>query len=70
MTNGSFATKRLGKELIKIHNGLPPGITLVSADDFDEWFLDIKVLDQNPLYQDKEFRLRFKFAPQYPIGKR
>ncbi len=46
-----------------------PGITLVSADNFEEWLLDIKVLDQNPLYLDQTYRLKFKFSPQYPIGK-
>lgn len=52
----------------KIHGGLPPGITLVSASDFEEWLLDIRVLDQNPLYIDRVFRLKFKFNSSYPIG--
>ncbi|MCJ1361210.1 hypothetical protein MMC16_000308 [Acarospora aff. strigata] len=62
-----FASKRLGKELSKIHEHLPPGITLVSADDFKEWRLDIRVLDDNPLYRDKTYRLQFKFSANYPI---
>ncbi|KAB8303381.1 hypothetical protein EYC80_004810 [Monilinia laxa] len=36
-----IASKRLAKELAKIHQNLPPGITLVSAEDFSEWLLDI-----------------------------
>jgi len=64
----SFATKRLSKELSKIHGTLPPGIELVTAEGFQEWQLDIKVLDANPLYMNKVFRLKFKFSPQYPIG--
>jgi ubiquitin-conjugating enzyme E2 W len=64
---GNFAAKRLGKELIKIKNGLPPGITLVTADNFEEWILDIRVLDQNPIYLDQTYRLRFRFPQQYPI---
>ncbi|KKA29975.1 hypothetical protein TD95_002981 [Thielaviopsis punctulata] len=62
-----FATRRLAKELNKISESLPPGITLVSADDFEHWFLDIRVLDQNPLYQDQVYRLKFTFSNQYPI---
>ncbi|KAK3328895.1 ubiquitin-conjugating enzyme/RWD-like protein [Apodospora peruviana] len=62
-----FAAKRLGKELQKIHNSLPPGIELVSAEDFEEWVLDIKVLDNNPLYKDQTYRLKFKFGGSYPI---
>lgn len=62
-----FATKRLGKELQKIHGGLPPGIDLVSAPGFDEWLLDIRVLDKNPLYLDQVYRLKFKFSSSYPI---
>ncbi|KIN04814.1 hypothetical protein OIDMADRAFT_115496 [Oidiodendron maius Zn] len=62
-----FATKRLSKELAKIHGSLPPGITLFSAEGFQEWFLDIKVLDANPLYMNQTYRLKFKFSPSYPI---
>ncbi|OHW92991.1 ubiquitin-conjugating enzyme [Colletotrichum incanum] len=49
----SFASKRLAKELSKLNTGLPPGIDLISADNFEEWFMDIKVLDDNPLYKDQ-----------------
>ncbi|KZL86709.1 ubiquitin-conjugating enzyme [Colletotrichum incanum] len=64
----SFASKRLAKELSKLNTGLPPGIDLISADNFEEWFMDIKVLDDNPLYKDQVYRLKFKFSQQYPIG--
>lgn len=30
--------------------------------------MDIKVLDDNPIYKDETYRLKFKFTPQYPIG--
>jgi len=63
----SIATKRLSKELSKVHGHLPPGITLVSADDFKEWLIDIQVLDANPLYKDQTYRLKFKFSNSYPI---
>jgi len=61
------AQKRLAKELPKIHGVLPPGITLVSADGFDEWFMDIQVLDANPIYMNQTYRLKFKFSSHYPI---
>jgi ubiquitin-conjugating enzyme E2 W len=62
-----LGTKRLNKELSKISASLPPGITLVSAENLEEWFLDIKVLDQNPLYAGQTYRLKFKFSDKYPI---
>ncbi|MCJ1375781.1 hypothetical protein MMC20_007018 [Loxospora ochrophaea] len=79
-----FASKRLGKELLKvppllifsstppnpslqIKGQLPPGLVLVSAPDLQEWLMDIRVLDSNPLYQNKTFRLRFRFSKNYPI---
>ncbi|KAJ4297096.1 hypothetical protein N0V88_004013 [Collariella sp. IMI 366227] len=62
-----FAAKRLSKELAKISNSLPPGIELVSAENLEEWLLDIRVLDDNPLYKDQTYRLKFRFGPSYPI---
>jgi hypothetical protein len=52
----------------QISNSLPPGIELVSADNFEEWLLDIRVLDDNPLYKNETYRLRFRFSSTYPIG--
>lgn len=37
------------------------------ADDFREWQMDIRVLDANPIYANKIFRLAFLFSPNYPI---
>lgn len=31
--------------------------------------MDIKVLDDNPLYQNQTYRLKFTFGRKYPIGK-
>ncbi|POS77259.1 ubiquitin-conjugating enzyme [Diaporthe helianthi] len=64
--SANFAHRRLGKELTKINGNLPAGISLVSADDLETWYLDIKVLDDNPLYPDV-YRLMFRFGHQYPI---
>lgn len=55
-------------DIWQINGSLPPGITLVQADDFEQWLLDIRVLDDNPLYKDQTFRLKFKFSNSYPIG--
>ncbi|MCJ1332329.1 hypothetical protein MMC10_009021 [Thelotrema lepadinum] len=64
----TFAAKRLSRELPKLQAGsLPDGIALVSAPDFSEWHMDIRVLDPNPLYLNQTFRLRFRFSPNYPI---
>jgi ubiquitin-conjugating enzyme E2 W len=52
----------------QINGALPPGISLVKAEDFQEWLLDIKVLDSNPIYLNQTYRLQFKFSPSYPIG--
>jgi len=62
-----FAAKRLGKELSKIHEHLPPGISIASADDLKDWQMDIKVLDDNTLYRNETYRLRFRFSNKYPI---
>ncbi|OMP87644.1 putative ubiquitin-conjugating enzyme E2 W, partial [Diplodia seriata] len=48
--------------------GLPPGITLVEADNFETWFMDIRVMDENnPIYAGQTYRLKFKFPNSYPI---
>ncbi|KAK1067605.1 hypothetical protein LTR12_015930 [Friedmanniomyces endolithicus] len=59
--------KRLQKELAKIQGVLPPGISLVSAEDLREWQMDLIVPD-NPIYPpDERYRLRFHFSANYPI---
>lgn len=30
--------------------------------------MDIQVLDENPLYQNQIYRLKFTFSSKYPIG--
>lgn len=47
---------------------LPPGITFAKCDDLEEWQMDIRVLDNNPLYQNQIYRLKFTFSSKYPIG--
>lgn len=49
---------------------LPPGITLVKADDFVSWLVDIQVLDPNPIYAGETYRLKFMFSQNYPIEVR
>jgi hypothetical protein len=31
--------------------------------------MDIKVLDDNPIYKNETYRLEFKFSQSYPIGR-
>lgn len=49
---------------------LPPGITLVQADNFETWLMDIVVLDKNPIYEGEKYRLKFTFGSNYPIEVR
>ncbi|KAJ0424929.1 ubiquitin-conjugating enzyme/RWD-like protein [Aspergillus carlsbadensis] len=62
-----FASKRLSKELIKMQEHLPPGISIFKAENLEEWQMDIEVLDDNPLYRDETYRLKFTFGSRYPI---
>ncbi|CAL5868123.1 uncharacterized protein PFLUO_LOCUS2347 [Penicillium psychrofluorescens] len=62
-----FATKRLSKELLKLKEHVPPGISVAKSDNLEEWQMDIKVLDDNPLYQNQTYRLKFTFGRKYPI---
>jgi ubiquitin-conjugating enzyme E2 W len=55
------------QELSKIHDHVPPGISFVSADNLQEWLMDLQVLDDNPIYNGKIYRLKFKFTNNYPI---
>jgi ubiquitin-conjugating enzyme E2 W len=54
---------------LQLQDHVPPGITIVKCDNLEEWQMDIKVLDQNPLYLDQTYRLKFTFSKKYPIGK-
>lgn len=47
---------------------LPPGIAMVNSEDLKEWQMDIQVLDNNPLYENETYRLKFTFSDKYPIG--
>lgn len=48
---------------------IPPGISIVKSDNMEEWQMDVKVLDDNPIYKDETYRLKFTFNNKYPIGK-
>ncbi|KAK9470286.1 ubiquitin-conjugating enzyme/RWD-like protein [Dipodascopsis tothii] len=60
-------TRRLTKERADLEKSMPAGITILEADNFEQWLLEVRVLDENPLYVGKTFLLRFKFLPSYPI---
>ncbi|KAK9242066.1 ubiquitin-conjugating enzyme/RWD-like protein [Lipomyces tetrasporus] len=60
-------TKRLGRELSDLKTNPAVGISVFQADDFRIWLIDIQVMDDNPLYAGKTFRLQFRFTPTYPI---
>ncbi|OJJ64669.1 hypothetical protein ASPSYDRAFT_39415 [Aspergillus sydowii CBS 593.65] len=46
---------------------LPPGISIFKAENLEDWQMDIKVLDDNPLYRNEIYRLKFTFGSKYPI---
>ncbi|KAI7543019.1 hypothetical protein KC331_g7635 [Hortaea werneckii] len=67
MAGPGMSGKRLQKELVKIQGTLPPGISLVSAENLREWTMDLEIFE-NPIYPAGEkYRLRFLFSPSYPI---
>ena len=57
-----------GTDSLEINGPLPPGIKLVSAEDFQTWIMDVQVMDDNPIYNGQTYRLQFKFTDSYPIG--
>ncbi|KAH9947407.1 UBC-like protein [Amylocystis lapponica] len=64
----AVSTRRLQKELTEMKTqGTPTGITLLSADDFQTWFLSIEVLGET-VFQGEKFALKFRFDNQYPIS--
>ncbi|KAK9468873.1 ubiquitin-conjugating enzyme/RWD-like protein [Lipomyces arxii] len=60
-------TKRLGRELQELKNSPSVGISVFQAEDFRLWLIDIEVIDNNPIYIGKKFRLQFRFTQSYPI---
>ncbi|KAH8834892.1 ubiquitin-conjugating enzyme/RWD-like protein [Flagelloscypha sp. PMI_526] len=64
----TISARRLGRELKEIQaEGLPVGINLVSADDFEEWFFTVEVMGES-MYPGEVFTLKFTFDSQYPIS--
>ena len=41
----------------------------MSAENLLVWIMDIKVLDDNPIYKNETYRLEFRFSQSYPIGE-
>jgi ubiquitin-conjugating enzyme E2 W len=54
---------------LQMQEHLPPGIAIVKCENLEEWQMDIKILDENPLYLNQTYRLKFTFSKKYPIGK-
>lgn len=53
---------------LQMKEHMPPGISIVKSENLEEWQMDIQVLDDNPLYQNEIYRLKFTFSSKYPIG--
>jgi ubiquitin-conjugating enzyme E2 W len=58
---------KLTHQTPQLQTNLAPGLTLVQADDFREWLMDLRVIDDNPIYKGEVYRLRFVFSNNYPI---
>jgi ubiquitin-conjugating enzyme E2 W len=55
------------KELSDINlRGTPAGITLIRANDLQEWIMGVECLGES-LYKGQKFALRFRFDSKYPI---
>lgn len=67
--NDICITKRSDISHFQMKEHTPPGISIAKSDNLEEWQMDIKVLDNNPLYKDQTYRLKFAFSNKYPIGK-
>lgn len=52
-----------------MQSAMPPGVSIVKAENLEEWQMDIQVMDSNPLYLNEIYRLKFTFSKGYPIGK-
>uniref|UniRef100_A0A8H7NAF1 UBC core domain-containing protein n=1 Tax=Bionectria ochroleuca TaxID=29856 RepID=A0A8H7NAF1_BIOOC len=74
----NMSAKRLMKELgkgclphVDQQRRPPPGIELVQSgsagSELSDWLFDIRVLDENPIYKDGVYRLKFRFSKSYPI---
>jgi ubiquitin-protein ligase len=69
-THSSYASlDGLPLTLRQMQQSLPPGITIVKAENLEEWLMDVQVLDSNPLYLNQIYRLKFTFSKNYPIGR-
>ncbi|KAK9459151.1 ubiquitin-conjugating enzyme/RWD-like protein [Lipomyces oligophaga] len=64
--SGGFS-KRLGRELLDLNKNTYEGIKIVQSDDFKKWLIDLQVIEDNPIYNGKVFRLQFEFPSTYPI---
>lgn len=54
--------------IFQMQDHVPPGISIAKSDNLEEWQMDIKVLDDNPIYKGHTYRLKFTFSNKYPIG--
>lgn len=67
MSSGVYL-RRLNKELTEIKTqGLPEGLSLLSAEDMQSWLFSIEVLGHS-LYEGEVFALKFKFDSTYPFS--
>ncbi|KAF1798976.1 ubiquitin-conjugating enzyme/RWD-like protein [Mucor lusitanicus] len=62
----SIFTKRLTKELKDLNTNPPEGVVVEEADNLKSW--KIKLIGAaGTIYEGEEFKLEFRFTPQYPL---
>ncbi|KAI8349668.1 ubiquitin-conjugating enzyme/RWD-like protein [Blakeslea trispora] len=62
----SIYTKRLTKELKDLSKNPPEGVEVEEADNFKKWKLRLRGAT-GTIYEGEEFKLEFRFTPQYPL---
>ncbi|KAJ9462904.1 putative ubiquitin-conjugating enzyme E2 W [Diplonema papillatum] len=61
--------KRLQRELEKLQQNPPPGLSVQPGDvlKLTEWLVTLNYADTQTLYDNQTFKLRFRFNDKYPM---
>lgn len=62
----SIHTKRLTKELRDLNKNPPEGVVVEEADNLKKWKVRLTGAP-GTIYEGEEFKLEFRFTPQYPL---
>lgn len=62
----SIFTKRLTKELKDLNTNPPEGVVVEEADNLKSWKIRLTGA-KGTIYEGEQFKLEFRFTPQYPL---